>query len=270
MPTARLDGIALDYEDHGSGDPVVLVMGTGSYGRSWRLYQVPALVSAGYRVITFDNRGMPPNDSPPGGVSLAAMAEDTGRLIEHLELGPARVVGFSMGVNVVARLLLERPESATQAVLMAGRAQVDPFGAALNRADRDLSDSGIRLPDSYRAMVTAMRHLSPRTLRDPEAVQNWLEVFEFSPQPTGPGVRAQLDLDDHGDLRPEYEKITTPVLCIGFTDDLVVPPEATRRIAEAVPGARYTEIGDCGHYGYLERPTEVNAAMLDFFAGREA
>ncbi|MET7640131.1 alpha/beta hydrolase [Streptomyces sp. NPDC005438] len=270
MPTAALDGIELPYQDTGTGPPVVLVMGTGSTGRAWHLHQVPALVDAGYRAVTFDNRGLPPNETPPGGVTFATMAEDTARLIEHLDLGPCRIVGHSMGVNIVAQLLLTRPELATQAVLVAGRARVDPFGAALNRAERDLYDQRVQLPDSYRAMVTALRNLAPATLRDPEAVRNWLEVFMYSPQPTGPGPRAQLDLDDHEDLRPAYAAITTPALCVGFADDLVVPPGATRELADTLPAARYTEINDCGHFGYLERPTEVNAAMLDFFDGCEA
>ncbi|SCF96435.1 hypothetical protein GA0115255_113315 [Streptomyces sp. Ncost-T6T-2b] len=70
------------------------------------------------------------------------------------------------------------------------------------------------------------------------------------------------------DQLPRYATLDVPLLCIGFTDDVMIPAAAGREIADTVPGARYTEIERCGHYGHLERPAEVNAAMLDFFARR--
>jgi pimeloyl-ACP methyl ester carboxylesterase len=65
MPVVELNGIRLSYQVTGSGELVVLVMGTGSPGRVWQLHQVPALVAAGYRVATVDNRGIPPRTSAP-------------------------------------------------------------------------------------------------------------------------------------------------------------------------------------------------------------
>lgn len=266
MPTVPLNGITLPYDDTGDGDPVLLVTGTGATRRAWHLHQVPALTRAGYRVVTFDNRGIAPNEDPLGGITTEAMAEDAASLIEYLDLAPCQVVGFSMGAAIVAELLLQRPELVRSAVLMAGRARLDAFGAALLRAERELYDGGTVPPVSHRAVHTALSYLSPRTRNDEQAVQDWLEVFTYADPVTGPGVRAQLDLEDHGDRRTRYAAITTPLLSLGFTDDAVIPPHLSREIAEAVPGARYQEIADCGHYGYLERPDEVNAALLDFFA----
>jgi pimeloyl-ACP methyl ester carboxylesterase len=57
---------------------------------------------------------------------------------------------------------------------------------------------------------------------------------------------------------------------LSFADDLVAPAARGRELAAAIPGARYTEIRDAGHYGYLEQPEAVNAAMLRFFAGQAA
>lgn len=266
MPTASLNGITLSYDDVGDGDPVLLVTGTGGTRRAWHLHQVPALTQAGHRVVTLDNRGVPPNEDPPGGITLPAMAGDVAALIRHLDLAPCRVVGFSMGAAIVGELLLTAPELVHSAVLMAGRARPEAFGAALLNADRELYDSGTEVPDSYRAVHSALSYLSPRTRRDEQAVRDWLELFEYAPPLAGPGVRAQLDLEDHGDRRPEYAAITSPVLCVGFADDALVPPHLAKETAEAIPGARYVEIADCGHYGHLERPSEVNTVLLDFFA----
>lgn len=266
MPTVPLNGIPLPYDDTGDGDPVLLVTGTGATRRAWHLHQVPVLTKAGHRVVTFDNRGIPPNEHPPGGITLEAMAADAAALIEHLDLAPCRVVGFSMGASIVAELLCSRPELVDSAVLMAGRARLDAFGHALLRAERELYDRGSQPPASHRAVHAALSYLSPRTRRDEQAVQDWLELFALAAPSIGPGVRAQLDLDEHGDRRTQYAAITTPVLSLGFADDALIPPYLAREIAESIPGARYQEIADCGHYGHLERPEAVNAALLDFFA----
>ncbi|SCE34759.1 hypothetical protein GA0115253_104525 [Streptomyces sp. Termitarium-T10T-6] len=90
MPSAPLNGIDVVFDDSGGdGEPVVLVNGTGATRTAWRAHQTPALVAAGYRVIAPDNRGIPPNALPPGGITLEAMAADLAALIEHLALRPA-------------------------------------------------------------------------------------------------------------------------------------------------------------------------------------
>ncbi|KOG89392.1 alpha/beta hydrolase, partial [Streptomyces varsoviensis] len=124
MALISVNGIRINYEDHGSGEPVVMIMGTGGGGRAWRLHQVPALTAAGYRVITFDNRGIPPTDACPGGFTIDDMVADTAGLIEALGLGPARVVGTSLGGYIAQELALARPELVRQAVLMATRGRV--------------------------------------------------------------------------------------------------------------------------------------------------
>ncbi|MFD0424914.1 alpha/beta fold hydrolase [Streptomyces parvus] len=269
MPSAPLNGIDVVFDDSGGdGEPVVLVNGTGATRTTWRAHQTPALVAAGYRVIAPDNRGIPPNALPPGGITLEAMAADLAALIEHLALPPCRVVGFSLGASVVGELCLTRPELVAQAVLMAGRARVDTFGDAVSRAAADLYDSGAAVPVTHDAVFRALCYLSPHTLRDPRAVQDWLDVFSYSEAATGPGVRAQYDAMRDVDQLPRYATLDVPLLCIGFADDVMIPPAAGREIADTVPGARYTEFERCGHYGHLERPAEVNAAMLEFFARR--
>ncbi|MFJ9637584.1 alpha/beta fold hydrolase [Streptomyces sp. NPDC101178] len=274
MPSVPLNGVNLVYDDTGGGgEPVVLVNGTAASRTTWRAHQTSALVGAGYRVIAPDNRGLPPNVSPPGGITLEAMAADVAALIDHLSLAPCRIVGFSMGAAVVGELLLARPELASRAVLMAGRARPDTFGSALNEARRDLYDSGTGVPASHRAVFSALCYLSPHTLRDPRAARDWLDIFTYAPAASGPGVRAQYDVMGDTDRLPRFAGIDVPLLCIGFADDVMIPPAASREIAEAVPGARYTEIARAGHFGHLERPAEVNAALLDFFAeppGRSA
>lgn len=264
MPFAAVNGLRIEYDDRGSGEPVVLVMGTGARGRVWHLHQVPALVAAGYRVITFDNRGVAPAEPR---FTIEDLVADTAGLVEHLGLGPCRFVGTSMGAQVVSELALARPELVTAAVLMATRGRSDRMRRSLGAAEKVLLDKGIEVPAQYDAAVRAVLNLSPRTLNDDVAVGDWLDLFEMSPTAWTRGVRAQLDLDITESRLAAYRAIEVPCLVIGFADDLRLPPHLAREVADAIPGARYVEIADAGHYGYLERPEAVNDALVTFFAG---
>lgn len=267
MPVADVNGIRLNYTDTGTGEAVMLVMGTGAGGRVWHLHQVPALVSAGYRVITFDNRGIPPSDECPQGFGIDDLVADTVGLLGHLGLDSCRFVGTSMGAQVVQELALARPEVVERAVLMATRGRVDEMRTELGMAERELRDEGVDLPPRYQAVMRAIQNLSPRTLNDDASIRDWLDLFEVSPVPRSPGVRAQLDLDLFPNRLAAYRRIRVPVLVIGFSDDILLPPHLAREVADAIPGAEYRQLDHCGHYGYLERPDEVNAELLKFFAG---
>ncbi|MCA1709221.1 MAG: alpha/beta hydrolase [Actinobacteria bacterium] len=254
------------YEVTGSGELVVLVMGTGSPGRVWHLHQVPALVAAGYQVATMDNRGIPPSDECTSGMTIDDLVGDTAALIEHLGDRPVRVVGTSLGSRMVQELALARPDLVSQAVMMATHGRTDPVQSRLSAGERALYDEGIELPSMYYSAITALLNLSPQTRNDRPAVQEWLDLFEFSGCGISAGVRAQLEVEDFPDRLAAYGRIKVPSLVIGFADDLMVPSYLAREVAEAIPGARYEEIEGCGHFGYLERPIEVNRLLVNFFA----
>src|SRR5579864_8750439 len=96
--------IELYYEDHGSGQPVVLIHGYPFSGASWEK-QVPVLLDAGYRVITYDRRGFGKSSQPTTGYNYDTFAEDLHKLVTHLDLRDFSLVGFSMGGGEVARYL---------------------------------------------------------------------------------------------------------------------------------------------------------------------
>jgi pimeloyl-ACP methyl ester carboxylesterase len=96
--------IELCYEDHGSGDPVVLIHGYPLSGASWEK-QVSALLSAGHRVITYDRRGFGKSSQPTTGYNYDTFAEDLHKLVTHLKLRDFALVGFSMGGGEVARYI---------------------------------------------------------------------------------------------------------------------------------------------------------------------
>jgi pimeloyl-ACP methyl ester carboxylesterase len=256
--------VNLVYDDGGSGEPVLFISGKGGAGRTWHLHQVPEFHRAGYRTITFDNRGIGATEQASD-FGVEQMVADTAALIEQLGAAPVSIVAVSMGSFIAQELMLVRPELVRSAVLLATRGRHDRTRDFFRTAERELADAGIDLPPAYDAKLRLLESFSPKTLNDDHAVRDWIDMFTMWPTKPTPGLRAQLEVSPHGNRLPAYRSITAPVLVIGFGDDIVLPPHLGREVAGALPNGRYLEIPDAGHLGFIEKPQEVNAAALKFF-----
>ncbi len=256
--------ISLAYDDRGVGEPVVFIAGRGGAGSSWHLRQVPAFLAAGYRVITFDNRGIGATANAEG-FTAQTMVVDIAALIESLDIAPARIVAVSMGSFIAQELMLSRPELVSAAVLIATRGRLDRAREFSRIADAELSDAGVELPPAYRAKIRLLESLSRKTLDDEAAIGSWISMFRMWPTKLTPGYRCQLDASPHSNRVPAYRNIATPALVIGFADDVVSPPHLGREVADALPNGNYLQIPDAGHLGFLEQSEAVNAAVLKFF-----
>src|SRR5436309_4642371 len=137
--------INLAYDDRGSGEPVVFVAGRGGAGRTGHPHQLPAFLAAGYRCITFDNRGIGDTENAEG-FTTQTMVADTAALIESLGAAPARIVGVSMGAFIAQELMVARPELVSSAVLMATRARLDRARQFFHDAEAELHASGVQVP----------------------------------------------------------------------------------------------------------------------------
>lgn len=255
-------GVRLSYRDSGDGPPVLLLTGTGAPGSVWDLHQVPALRAARYRVITMDNRGIPPSDDGADGFTIDDLVADVADLIDHLDVAPCRVIGTSMGAYIAQELALAHPELLGTVVLMAACARSSPVQRMLAEGEAKLIASGTQLPPDYLAAVRALHNLGPTTLADDELTRDWLDLLSASGM-GGPGVRSQLLLSALPDRVEAYREIAVPCHVISFEYDLVAPPAAGRELAAAVPGATHRTIPGCGHFGYLEAPGVVNRVLID-------
>ncbi len=204
----------LAYDDRGSGDPVLFIAGRGGAGRTWHLHQVPAFLSAGYRAITFDNRGIGATEQV-GGFGIDQMVADTAALIEKLDANPARIVGASMGAFIAQELMLARPDLVHSAVLLGTRGRDDRTRDFFRTAERKLAEQGVVLPPEYDAKVRLLESFSPKTLNDAAAVRDWIDMFTMWPTKPTPGLRTQLDIGPLQNRLPAYRSITAPVLVIG-------------------------------------------------------
>ena len=112
--------IQLYYEDHGSGDPVILIHGYPLSGTSWEK-QTSALLEAGHRVVTYDRRGFGKSSQPTSGYDYDTFAEDLHKLISHLNLRNFALAGFSMGGGEVARYIgVYSSKGVSKAVIIGG------------------------------------------------------------------------------------------------------------------------------------------------------
>ncbi|MDY6995735.1 MAG: alpha/beta hydrolase [Actinomycetota bacterium] len=257
--------MTLAYDDRGSGDPVLFIAGRGGAGRTWHLHQVPALTRAGYRCVTFDNRGVGATENADG-FSTETMVADTVELIERLELAPVRIVAVSMGAFIAQEMMVTRPDLVRSAVLMATRGRHDRAREAFFAGELALANAGVQLPVEYEAKMRLLESFSPKTLNDDKAVRDWVDMFTMWPQKSTPGMRTQLSIAPHTSRLPVYQSVSTPALVIGFADDVVLPPHLSREVANALPNGRFLEIPGAGHLGFIEKPDVVNTAILNFFA----
>ncbi|UXA18728.1 alpha/beta fold hydrolase [Mycobacterium sp. SMC-4] len=255
----------LAFDDRGSGEPVLFIAGRGGAGRTWHLHQVPVFTRAGYRCVTFDNRGIGATENAEG-FTTETMVGDVVGLIEALSLAPVRIVGVSMGSFIAQELMVVRPELVHSAVLMATRGRHDRTRTFFGQAERALLESGVQLPPEYDARLRLLESFSPKTLNDDNAVRDWIDMFTMWPQKPTPGLRAQMAVSPESSRLPAYQHIQTPALVIGFEDDVLLPSHLGREVANAMPNARFLEIPATGHLGFIEKPEVVNTAILEFFA----
>ncbi|AIG79225.1 LipE [Amycolatopsis japonica] len=257
------NGIRLSYNDCGDGPPVLLLTGTGAPSSVWDLHQVPALRAAGFRVITMDNRGIPPSDDGADGFTIDDLVADVAALIDYLDAVPCRIVGTSMGSYIAQEVALAHPELLESVVLMAACGKSSLVQRELAEGEAKLIEQGIELPPGFLAAVRAMHNLGPATLADDDLTGDWLDLFAAAGS-WGPGVRSQLLLSALPDRLAFYQEIKVPCHVVSFEHDLVAPPAAGLELASAIPGATYRTIPECGHFGYLENPEAVNRELIRF------
>jgi pimeloyl-ACP methyl ester carboxylesterase len=148
MPTFVSEGLTLNFVVEGQGDPVLLIHGFASSlqmnwaGTGW----ISGLVQAGYQVIAFDHRGHGASDKiyDAAAYTIGDMAADAFRLLDHLGIARADIVGYSMGARVGALMAIERPDRVRSLViggmgsrLFEGAGKADEIAAALEAPHRD-------------------------------------------------------------------------------------------------------------------------------------
>ena len=262
MPDVALPGATLAYDVFGpaSGDPVVLVCGLGQPAAGWQLGMVPTLADAGYRVVTFDNRGVAPSSAPPAPYSIDDMATDTVGLLDHLGIASAHVVGYSMGGWIAETLAFGVADRVRSAALIGSCNVGTSWEKAITTVERDLALMDPPLPKWFNAVET-MRYLPNHELQQDDVVDTWLALIGDLPPWPNPGRLGQYEaalewsLDTGRTAR--WPQLTVPCLVLSFEHDVDSPPARAREAAGRIPDARFVEVAGASHLGVFTHASEV-------------
>ncbi|HKX80843.1 MAG TPA: alpha/beta hydrolase [Nitrososphaera sp.] len=261
--------IDLYYEDHGSGRPVVLIHGWPLSGRSWER-QVPALLNAGYRVITYDRRGFGESSKPTTGYDYDTFASDLHTLVTKLDLHEVALVGFSMGGGEVARYVGKYGTGRVRKA--AFLAAIPPF--LLKTADNPSGVDG-KVFEGIKAGIAADRLsflsgffsnfynvdlLRGKRISDQAVQLSWNIAAGASPKGTLDCVSAWLT-----DFRKDLARFDIPALVVHGDSDRIVPIEASgRRTSELVKESTLAVIEGAPHGLNWTHAEDVNRSLLDF------
>lgn len=263
--------IALYYEDHGSGQPVVLIHGYPLDGRSWER-QTSALLKAGYRVISYDRRGFGQSSQPTVGYDYNTFAADLNIVLETLDLHDAVLVGFSMGTGEVARYLGNYGSGRIAKVAFLAslepfllQSQDNPQGVPQNVFD-DIFEAATNdrfawFDDFYKNFYNTDDTLGSR-LSDAALRNSWNVAAGASWFAAAAVVPTWYE-----DFRGDIPKIDVPALIVHGTADNILPIDSTGRpFAKLMPEADYVEIEGAPHGLLWTHAAEVNQALLAFLA----
>ncbi|TDC69191.1 alpha/beta hydrolase [Actinomadura sp. GC306] len=264
--------IDLYYEDHGTGQPVVLIHGYPLDGNSWEL-QSRVLLEAGYRVITYDRRGFGGSSKVTTGYGYDTFAADLNTLLETLDLREVILVGFSMGTGELARYVRNHGHER-----VAGLAFLAPLEPYLVQADdnpegvpRNVFDGIIQAARTDRyAWFTQFfadfynleENLGSRISQE-AVTASWNTATRSAPVAAYAVVPTWIE-----DFRPDVEAVRAaakPTLILHGTKDNILPIDATgRRFRGLVPKAEYVEIDGAPHGLLWTHADQVNQALLQF------
>ena len=269
--TENSNAIEIHYEDHGSGQPVVLIHGYPLNGASWEK-QERVLLQAGYRVITYDRRGFGKSSQPTVGYDYDTFAADLNAVLEHLGVDDVVLVGFSMGTGEVVRYLGSYGSArVAKAVLMGA---IPPF--LLKTGDNPEGVDG-SVFDDIKAAVVADRPAYFKSFLDnfynvdvlggtrisEQAWQNsFIVAVGASPYAAHACVDTWLT-----DFRDDVSKIDVPTLLIHGDADRILPYAATAaRLPGLIQDLELVTVEGGPHNIAWTHPDEVNSALLAFLA----
>src|SRR6202044_1341026 len=261
--------IELYYEDHGKGQPVVLIHGYPLSGASWEK-QVPVLLEAGYRVITYDRRGFGKWSHPTTSYNYDTFAEDLHKLVTQLKLRDFTLVGFSMGGGEVARYFGKYgSKDVSKAVIISGvppyllKTADNPEGvdgsvfAGIEKAvaaDRYAFFTGF-FQNFYNTDVFLGKRVSEQVVQ-----ASWNIAASASATASLACVATW-----HEDFREDLTRIDVPTLVIQGDADRILPISATGlRTTKLIKGARQVVVKDGPHCIPWTHAEEVNAELLGF------
>lgn len=262
--------IELYYEDHGTGQPVLLIHGYPLDGHSWER-QTRELLGAGYRVITYDRRGFGQSSKVTAGYNYDTFAADLNTVLETLDLNDVVLIGFSMGTGELARYVSRYGHA--RIAKLAFLASLEPFLVDSDGVPQQVFDDIVtQAKDDRFAWFTNFfanfynldENLGSRISQE-SVTASWNTAARSAPVAAYAVVPAWIE-----DFRGDVEAVRAsgkPALILHGTKDNILPIDVTaRKFRLALPDAEYVEVEGAPHGLIWTHAQEVNAALLAFIS----
>lgn len=255
------NGLELNVEEQGAGEPLLLIMGTGADRRFWAA-QLPAYAKR-YRTIVYDSRGVGKSTVPPDPMtcSMAAMADDAAMLLDALRIPAAHVSGLSLGSTVAQELAIRHPRKVKSLQLHGTWGRSDEWFVRMIETLEEPVKRG-----DLRAFIRCalMWITSPTFLQSsPEAVKGMEAAFLAEP-PDPRGILGHIRADKTHDALERLRTIRCPTLVTCGEMDVQVPARYGREVARRIRGAKWHLFKGprASHLACVEMAEEFNRVTL--------
>jgi len=262
MRFATANGIVLHHrvdEPDGTIEIAPTLVFSNSLGTDYRIWdRLAGLIGPRFRLVRYDKRGHGLSDAPPGPYKLDDHIADLAALLDHLGIGPAIVVGLSVGGMIAQGLSAARPDLVKALVLC-------------NTAHK------IATPEIWNERIAAVREggiaaISEATLERwfsrafhterAQELAGWRHMLTRTP---AEGYLATSAAIRDTDLTAAAQAISVPTLCVGGSEDGSTPPDLVRSLAALIPGAGFEVIEGAGHLPCIEKPDALASLTTGFF-----
>ena len=262
MPKISIGDCSLYYEEHGAGDPLLLVPGLGGVGAGF-FKQIPEL-SKHYRVIVHDHRGCGQSDRPVMRYSVEQMTQDVLRLMDALKIERAHLLGHSTGGAIGQIIAIEQPQRLKKLILSSTWTHCDGFFRRIFEARHALlKHTG---PLGYLRATSAVLYPGWWVAQNDAMVseQERQQAADFPPIDV---VLSRIEAIMRFDRREQLGGIRTPTLVSVAVDDNVTPAYYSEALAKAIPGAKLKVFEKGGHLLYHVIEREYTQTVRDFLEG---
>lgn len=253
---AELNGARICYDVQGEGDPVLLIGGFGANRRFWK--ELVGLMD-GHTLVTFDNRGVGDTEYS-GGFTIDDLADDAVALMSHLGFGTFHVIGWSMGSLIVQSMMLRHGDVLRDAVLMSTYIDRPARSTYVLGEFARMVCEGTASMESLHVMINTLV-FSEGVFRDLERAGVRMSVPMRMERPEGLADQLMAVQGFHpGD---DLSRITTPVLVIQGTEDIMIPFSNGEAVRDIIPGAELLAVEGAGHN---IPPIAYHTAVSEFFS----
>jgi len=257
----KVNDIQMYYEEHGTGQPVLLIQGLGYPSKMWFL-QIPELAEQ-YRTIVFDNRGVGQSDKPDEEYSVRIMASDAAGLLRALDIKKTHVVGVSLGGYIAQELAMSQPDLADRLVLMATSCGGPRYVEMTKELWEEVASLASLPPEEIVRRGMALAATETFYKENQHLIDRSVSIRLENPQPLYAFSR-QFAAGSNFDSSQRAHLITQPTLIMAGAQDRVMPLTLTEELAKKIPGARLVVYPDAAHLLFLEKAQDVNRGILDF------